>query len=202
MAIAAGSTRREELLSIAARLFAGQGYAQTSVRDIADAAGILSGSLYHHFSSKEAMLQEILGDFMNGLYRRFAEVASGDGSPRERFAGLVRVAFHTIDTQPHAVALYQHEYTLVAGLPGFEFLRAMSRLIQEMWIDVLDAGRAAGEFRDDFDPLLTYFAVRDAGWSSVRWYRPDGALGPEELAEHYLQLFLSGLSPHPGPSPD
>ncbi|MDJ0113374.1 helix-turn-helix domain-containing protein, partial [Rhodococcus erythropolis] len=54
------SGRRDELLEIAAGLFADRGVRATTVRDIADAAGILSGSLYHHFDSKESMVDEIL----------------------------------------------------------------------------------------------------------------------------------------------
>ena len=54
------SSRRDELLATAGRMFAEQGLRSTTVRDIADAAGILSGSLYHHFDSKESMVDEIL----------------------------------------------------------------------------------------------------------------------------------------------
>ncbi len=55
-AVRAGSERRDEILAIAAQLFAERGFAATTVREIADAAGILSGSLYHHFDSKASMV--------------------------------------------------------------------------------------------------------------------------------------------------
>ena len=67
MTEAAAPTRREELLAIAAGLFAERGFKNTTVRDIADAAGILSGSLYHHFDSKEAMVDELLDSFQTEL---------------------------------------------------------------------------------------------------------------------------------------
>ena len=54
------NTRRDELLALAATMFAERGLRATTVRDIADSAGILSGSLYHHFSSKEEMVDEVL----------------------------------------------------------------------------------------------------------------------------------------------
>ena len=72
----ARSSRREELLAIAAELFAQRGFKNTTVRDIADAAGILSGSLYHHFDSKESMVDEILDTFQTDLFRRYDEVVS------------------------------------------------------------------------------------------------------------------------------
>ena len=53
------ATRRDELLELAAVMFAERGLRATTVRDIADSAGILSGSLYHHFASKEEMVDEV-----------------------------------------------------------------------------------------------------------------------------------------------
>ena len=117
-----GSERREQLLAIAAGLIASRGYSATTVRDIADEAGILSGSLYHHFSSKEAILDEILRTFMVGLRERSEEIAAEGGGPLHMFDELVRTAFLTIEQQPDAVGLYQNEAAFLAKLPGFEFV--------------------------------------------------------------------------------
>src|SRR3954469_24515800 len=103
------SDRREQILAIATRLIASRGYSQTTVRDIADEAGILSGSLYHHFDSKEAMLDEILRDFLGRLYERFQEIEASDAPPRQMLDELIEHSFSTIHDTPHAVALYQNE---------------------------------------------------------------------------------------------
>src|SRR5881628_738593 len=76
------SARRAELLAIAAGLFAERGLRATTVRDIADAAGILSGSLYHHFDSKESMVDEILRGFLDALFDRYCEIVARDLGPR------------------------------------------------------------------------------------------------------------------------
>src|SRR5689334_24003451 len=86
-------SRREELLAIAARLFAEKGLRATTVRDIADAAGILSGSLYHHFDSKEAMVDEILRGFLDPLFARYREIVAGGQSPRATLQALVEASF-------------------------------------------------------------------------------------------------------------
>ena len=70
------SERRDQIIAIATRLIASRGYAATTVRDIADEAGILSGSLYHHFASKEAVLEEILRTFMYDRSRRSSTASS------------------------------------------------------------------------------------------------------------------------------
>src|SRR4030081_3622310 len=62
-----GSVRRQEIFAIAAEIFYQKGYAQTSTRDIAEAAGILKGSLYAHISSKEDILYAIIEDVHHGF---------------------------------------------------------------------------------------------------------------------------------------
>jgi len=69
-------SRRDELLELAAMMFAERGLRATTVRDIADSAGILSGSLYHHFKSKEQMVEEVLRDFLDWLFSRYQEIAA------------------------------------------------------------------------------------------------------------------------------
>ncbi|MFC7339795.1 TetR/AcrR family transcriptional regulator [Saccharopolyspora griseoalba] len=189
----AGSARRAELLEIAAQLFATRGYAQTTVRDIADEAGILSGSLYHHFSSKETMLEEILRSFMDGLLERFQEIVAGAAAPREALDGLVRYSFTAIHEQQAAVSLYQNEIALLSRLPDFGFVEESSRRVESIWIAVLEEGRRTGDFREDLEPSLVYRFLRDAVWSSVRWYNPEGTMRHDALAEQCLLLLHTGL---------
>src|SRR6185369_15433633 len=75
-ASAANGIRQGEVLAAAAELFAEHGYISTTVRDIADAAGILSGSLYHHFDSKESMVDEILRGFLDALFARYHAIVA------------------------------------------------------------------------------------------------------------------------------
>ena len=93
----ASGSRREQLLAIAARLFAEKGFKNTTVRDIADAAGILSGSLYHHFDSKESMVDEILSTFQDGLFAQYDEILASDEDARTKLERAVRVSFEAIE---------------------------------------------------------------------------------------------------------
>ena len=85
------SERRDQIMAIAAHLIARRGYSATTVRDIADEAGILSGSLYHHFSSKEAILQEILRNFMNTLLAKLERIEAEETDPRVQLDRLIAV---------------------------------------------------------------------------------------------------------------
>ncbi|MGH3435885.1 MAG: TetR/AcrR family transcriptional regulator [Sciscionella sp.] len=188
-----GGNRRSELLGIAAQLFAARGYSQTTVRDIADEAGILSGSLYHHFDSKEEMLREILKDFMDDLLAVFVDIAGKEGTARERLDKLVHSAFATIHERPHAVALYQNESAVVGRVTGFDFVEKTSLKIEKLWLGVLQAGRESGDFRDDLDVSLVYRFIRDTVWSSVRWYNPRGRLRHDVVATQYLTMLHGGI---------
>src|SRR3954467_9879755 len=90
-------SRRDELLELAALMFAERGLRATTVRDIADAAGILSGSLYHHFDSKESMVDEILRQFLDGLFDRYREIVARELDPRGTLEAVVIASFQAID---------------------------------------------------------------------------------------------------------
>ncbi|KQY54262.1 MULTISPECIES: TetR/AcrR family transcriptional regulator [unclassified Nocardioides] len=188
-----GSARRTELLALAAELFATRGFSQTTVRDIADAAGILSGSLYHHFDSKESMLNEILREFLTGLHDTFRTIVDESGTPRETLDELVRASFVAIDGQRHAVALYQNESNLLMTQPEFEVVAKTSRKIERVWLQVLVQGRESGDFRADLESGVIYRFIRDGVWSAVKWYNPRGKLRHDKVAEQYLAMLHGGL---------
>ena len=79
-------------------MFAERGLRATTVRDIADGAGILSGSLYHHFASKEEMVDELLRGFLDWLFARYREIVDSEANPLERLRGLFMASFEAIST--------------------------------------------------------------------------------------------------------
>lgn len=188
------TTRREELLSIAAGLFAERGLRATTVRDIADSAGILSGSLYHHFASKEAIVDEILRGFLDALFGEYRRIVEAGLGPRETLEHLVRASFEAIHRDRNEVAIYQDELKHLRGNSRFDYLRERNTEFREMWTDVLTRGMATGEFRGDLDVRLTYRFLRDTVWVAVRWYRPDDENDHAAIADQYLNIVLDGLA--------
>src|SRR5690606_4596569 len=78
----AGSERREYLVKLAAERFARKGFQATTVRQIAQEAGILSGRLYHHFGSKEAIVDEVLSTFLDDVTARYRAAVEAGSDPR------------------------------------------------------------------------------------------------------------------------
>jgi AcrR family transcriptional regulator len=191
---ASTSDRRGELLTLAARMFAERGLKATTVRDIADAAGILSGSLYHHFDSKESMVDEILRGFLDELFARYREIAARGYRPREALERIVVVSFEAIDSHRDAVAIYQAEAAHLADEERFGYITERLQEFRTLWHTVLRDGIADGSFRSDLDVDLAYRFMRDTVWVAVRWYRPGGTLDIDVVAQQYLSIVLDGIA--------
>jgi AcrR family transcriptional regulator len=187
-------SRREELLDLAARMFAERGFRATTVRDIADAAGILSGSLYHHFDSKESMVDEILTRFQDELFGRYEEIVAKGKGPRETLEAVIIASFESIDRHHAEVAIYQNEAKYLAQFERFGYLNDRNRQFRKLWAGILEDGVKAGVFRPDLDVELVYRFIRDTVWVAVRWYRPGGGLSAPEIAKQYLGILLDGIA--------
>ncbi|MFN6549284.1 TetR family transcriptional regulator KstR2 [Mycolicibacterium septicum] len=188
------ASRRDELLDLAATMFAERGLKATTVRDIADSAGILSGSLYHHFKSKEQMVEEVLKDFLDWLFSRYQEILDQEASPLGRLTGLFMASFEAIEHRHAQVVIYQDEAKRLSSIPQFDFVDERNREQRKMWIDILQQGISDGSFRQDIDVDLVYRFIRDTTWVSVRWYQPGGPLSAEEVGRQYLAIVLGGIT--------
>jgi AcrR family transcriptional regulator len=167
-----GAQKREEILALSAELFATKGIAATTVRDIGVAATVHSGSLYHHFRSKDVIVGEILGRFMADVQERFAAA---------------------IDAHPHATAMYQKDRQYLREHGLLEPVDDASRAVRGYWLDAIADGVADGTFRDDVPAEVFYRTVRDTLWATMHWpARRHQAT--EEFADVMSALFFDGFT--------
>ncbi|WP_326544993.1 TetR family transcriptional regulator KstR2 [Mycolicibacterium sp. ND9-15] len=188
------ASRRDELLELAAAMFAERGLRATTVRDIADSAGILSGSLYHHFASKEEMVDEVLRGFLDWLFARYQEIVDTEPNPLERLKGLFMTSFEAIEHRHAQVVIYQDEAKRLSGQERFSYVEQRNKEQRKMWLDLLNQGVEEGYFRPDIDVDLVYRFIRDTTWVSVRWYQPGGPMTAEEVGRQYLAIVLGGIT--------
>ncbi len=184
-------------MELAAELFAERGYRATTVREIADAAGVLSGSLYHHFDSKESIIDELLSSYLDETLAQYRAIVAAGGSSIELLGRLVHAAFSSFDPHRAAITVFQNERQYLMDFPRFAYLAKSEQAVGRIWMKVIRDGVASGELRADLDPKLVHRYIRDAIWVAVRWYRPGGRLSSSQLAEHYLSLMLDGLRQPP-----
>ncbi|MBB2912313.1 AcrR family transcriptional regulator [Streptosporangium becharense] len=190
------SERRDHLVKLAAELFARKGFQATTVREIAEEAGILSGSLYHHFDSKETIVDEVLTTFLDDLVGRYRAALEQGGDPRTILSEMVRIGFSTLEPHRAAITVMQNDWNYLRSLPGnrFDYLVRAEEEVERMWVEQIKRGQAAGQLRSDVDPKLTYRMIRDTIWVAVRWFRPGGRLNTGGLAEHYITVLFDGVA--------
>jgi AcrR family transcriptional regulator len=189
----AAPARREEILAIAAETFAQKGFVATTMRDLADGAGMLPGSLYHYFESKEAMVDEIIVSFVDSISGSYARIAGEIADPLEALQELIRAAFAILSTQRAAFTVAHNESQYLLQFKRFAHLRTGFRAIDASWTDVLERGIASGVFKPDMDVQFIYLLVREAVWVSARLMKRNRHYTVDELAATYIEFVLDGI---------
>jgi TetR/AcrR family transcriptional regulator, cholesterol catabolism regulator len=184
-------TRRRQIEDVASALFSHRGYAATSMRDIAKALDLQGGSLYAHIPSKEAVLAAIVEEAANGFHAAVRPIAEGPGTAAERLRAMVGAHVRVVTGGRDRAKVFLFEWTFLASERREAVTRSRSAY-QGYFERVIREGVAAGELATP-DPGLAAVFLLSAMNGMAHWYRPDGRLGAEALAEQYADLFLGGL---------
>jgi len=190
---AAVSERRAEILSVAADIFARKGYMNTTVREIADASGILAGSLYHHFDSKEAMVDEILSTFLASLVAQYDAVIAAADDPHTTLRNLVHTLFHGLSEHRAAITLTHNDSYYLEQIPRFAYLQDTKVQVEQLWVAELRRGMATGAFRADLDPALVWVFIKGAAWAAVQYVSDGGSESSDAIADTHLDVLLHGI---------
>lgn len=185
--------RRQEIFSIATRLFYEKGYTQTSTKDIADAAGILKGSLYAHVDSKEDILLAVVEDIHTRFDANLKAVDELDVPPYDRL-----LAFLTGHLQ---VALSALEYHIIYSRDWrslsphrYQTIRDRRDTYQSRLADLLAAAQVAGRVRDDVDPRLLAITALTMLNSVHMWFKPGRGYDGADVRDAYLGVVLHGIT--------
>jgi AcrR family transcriptional regulator len=193
-------SRRVAILESAAALFGRQGYQQTSMQQIADEVGLLKGSLYHHYQSKQAILFEITRGPLEGLVQQAKSIAATSMTPRKKVSEAIRSHITSLDrSYPHLmVVTAETDDSLPAGIRN-EISR-LRREYQTVWEDIIADGLADGSFRSPGSAaVLVNLILGSINWMH-RWYVPDGALDADEVSTVLSAMVLHGIVPVSEPS--
>lgn len=185
--------RRRVILAAAGKLFADKGVARTTTREIAVAAGMVSGSLYHYYPSKIQMVQELMRENAVALLEGYSGVQALNTDPVQELRGLIEISLKVKYEHPHVSEVYQAEYLNLAGVEGFEFVENAVRETEVMWLKTLSRGVEAGVFREDIPQPVFFRLVRDAMWSTVRWIESEDADAFARLTDQCVSVFLNGI---------
>ncbi len=149
------TTRRQRILQVAARRFAEAGFEPTTVRQIADDVAILSGSLYHHFATKEDMLHEIIREAVERLGRESLRIATLSQDAESRIKALIRAELNEMSANQQTHAILYNERKFFRRNADFSYVVKAKKDTYRAWEMILADGVREGVFAPDMDGFLT-----------------------------------------------
>ena len=175
---------RGKLLQAAAHLFRNKGFERTTVRDLAGAVGILSGSIFHHFKSKDEILRAVMEETIVYNTALMQAALSESADPREKVLGLIRCELQSImGGTGEAMGVLFHEWRSLSA-EGQTVILVLRERYEQLWLDTLREAHQAGLFKGD-PFILRRFLSGALSWTET-WFRPDGPLSLDQLSDAAL----------------
>jgi AcrR family transcriptional regulator len=188
------STRREELVQVAARLFAERGYDATSMGDVAEAMGVQKGSLYSLTDSKQALLAEAMREGAAAFHAALDGVPES-ASAADRLGRALRAHLAVVARQLDVATVFTREWRALEGDARAEIVAARRRY-EDRWRALFREGVERGELRADLDADAAALLVLSAANWAYTWLRP-GA-DTDALADAFAEIVLDGVRGYAG----
>jgi len=189
--------RRQAIADRAAELYARMGFHRASISDLAEACGTSKSALYHYYSSKEAILFDILKDHTELLLETAQEIAASGGSAAERLRRLAEgfMEIYVSTTAKHVVLLNE-----IGSLPEEQRRQvvALEKQVVDIFLSLLVEIRPELENRPDLRKPVAMMFMGALNWTYT-WFRQGGAVSPTQFADMVVDLFTMGLPAMPLP---
>jgi TetR/AcrR family transcriptional regulator, cholesterol catabolism regulator len=187
------SARRQQILDTATSVFAEKGIIAATVRDISERAGILSGSLYHHFASKEEMIAEILTPVIRSQLDEFDRIVAEHDDPIEVLRLVVAAEIAQSAANPGVARILRQDEHHIRDFAGLDRVVRQRRAIRDRVESVITNGIDNGQFRLDCDPSVASMVLFDVVLGAYRHLKPTGPYDTKELTHQLTALILEGL---------
>lgn len=182
---------RDEILDAAAHVFREKGFHAASMQDIAARVNLQKASLYHHISSKQEILLSLLDQALNLLTIQIEEVLARPLPPDQKLTQAMEAYLQAMLEHRDLASVLLLEHRSLEPQYRARHIPRRDRF-ERLWRDLIQSGVDEGTFTCS-DPALASRALLGVMNWSINWYRPDGNLSPEAIADHFAQLFLNGL---------
>jgi TetR/AcrR family transcriptional regulator, cholesterol catabolism regulator len=182
---------RDDILEAAAQVFRQKGFHGASMANIAEAVNLQKASLYHHVSSKQEILLELLDRALELLFERISPIATQNIPADERLRQMIREYLQILaeNTDLSAVLLFEHR-----SLESKQHARHVPNRdkFEALWRNVLADGVRSKKFACEDISTATRAILGIMNWT-ITWYRPNGDLSIKQIADQYSNLLLNGL---------
>jgi len=186
-------SRRDQILKTATRIFCEKTYHGTTLQEIANAVGMLKGSLYYYITSKEKLLADIILDALQTLNEDLLRVENADLTPVERLRQVVREHVKFNARYREVGTLFLTERNTISSLDEMEKMMQIFERRDKLIARTLREAIEAGVYRP-VDIRITSLAIVGLCNSVLFWYRPSGRLSYDEIADAFFELVHRGLS--------
>ena len=198
---AAPSDRRTTILGAATRRFADHGFEASTVRQIGDDVNILSGSLYHHFATKDEMLHEIVRDPVQQMRDNALRIARAPVTAEHRLIALILLDLGELTRNQKVHAILTNERRLFRQNSEFAYVLKAKKETYQAWRTVIQDGIEAKLFRSDLDVFLIILTVIRMLNTAADWYLNDdvytgGSSGNfllDKVIDFHLRFILSAI---------
>ena len=181
---------RDGVLEVAVRAFNEFGYDATSMGTLASRLGLSKSAIYHHFPSKDSVLEAALDEGLGALEGVLLEPGALSGSPAARLQFVLERAVHVlVERLPYVTLLLRLRGNTSVERAALDRRREFDRAVTALVL----AARDAGELRADIDPRVAERLIFGMINSLVEWYRPEGAEDAKRLAADVLAVAVDGL---------
>lgn len=182
---------REEILEVAAQIFRQKGFHAASMQEIANAVNLRKASLYHHVSSKQEILLELMDLAMDYLIERTQAIFLQPTPPQTRLEEAIHRYLKALTDYPDLANVLLLEFRSLE--PDFQARHQPRRdQFERLWRGLIQEGIDSGYFHQTDASIAAKILLGSIHWA-VTWYRPDGAMSIEQIAEGYSTLLLNGF---------
>jgi AcrR family transcriptional regulator len=182
---------RDEILIAAAQVFRQKGFHGASMAEIAEAVNLQKASLYHHVSSKQEILLELLDRALVMLTEGMTAVMAQPVPADEKLRLAMRSYFQVMTDNLDVTAVLLMEHRSLNDELKTRHIPVRDNF-EEMWRVLIREGNEAGMFDCPDVPMTVRGLLGVLNWT-ITWYRPEGSLSPEQIADHFAGMFLDGI---------
>jgi len=183
--------KSQEIQIVIARLFARKGYKSTSLREIAQELGMDKSSLYHYFSGKEEMLFKLMNNAMDDAMTSLDEIYAADHSPEEKLKRILSYYTRYFAGDQDRETLLVNEMNSL----GKDYRRILIKK-QKRYVDLFKSvlyDLAKDRKMKEIPPTVATFAFFGMVHYTIKWYRRDGTVNLDKLADLFVQIFTRGI---------
>jgi AcrR family transcriptional regulator len=181
---------KRRVVEASAKLFARKGYSATGIAEIEKAVGLGRGALYHHIGSKENLLYEISRSHVLDMVEYGEQLALQDLSAEEKFRALARRLMTTIAENLAELTVFFSDHRALSKAHATELVGIRNRF-EGLWVAILAQGVERGELRET-SPVVVKGVLGMFNYSYL-WLRPGGKESPEQIADEFCDVLLTGL---------